>query len=292
MEIVVAAAGAAAVALLVVGVAVFVRAPLSASAGDLLREREGRPRARREEGALVRGLLPPAPAFLIQGVDRKRVETLLDEAGTPYGFTVDEFVRFKVLVGALTSVLALLLVLGSDLLVIVLVVVGAAAGGYRLPDLWISSRLSGRVRDLERALPNMVDSLTLAMGAGMDTEAALRRVIPKLRGPIRETWDDVVAELNAGISLGGSLERLAARTRSEELGDLIGLIQQSRRLGVGLTDALRTRAEEMRGRRRLKAQEAAQRAPLKMMIPLVLFFLPALMIVFLSPAILSLFVSR
>ncbi len=67
----------------------------------------------------------------------------------------------------------------------------------------------------------------------------------------------------------------------------MSLIQQSRRLGVGLTAGLRQRSEELRVRRRLRAQEAAQRAPLKMSLPLVLFFLPALMIVFLAPALLS-----
>lgn len=292
MDLVVPVAAAASLALLVLGAAVYARAPVTASAGELLRERQGRPRARRQEGALLRSLLPPTPRFLLDGVDPKAIEATLDEAGTPYGFTVEELVRFKVLVAVLGAVIALLLLLGSDPIVLVLVVVAVAAGSYRLPDLWLSSLIGERTHEVDRALPNMVDSLALALGSGMDTEAALRRVIPKLHGALRETWDDVIAEMNAGISLTSSLERLAARARSEELGDLVGLIQQSRRLGVGLTDALRTRSGEMRTRRRLKAQEAAQRAPLKMMIPLVLFFLPALMIVFLSPAVLSLFVSR
>ena len=121
----------------------------------------------------------------------------------------------------------------------------------------------------------------------MDLEGALRRLVPKMRGPLRETFDDVLAELDAGFSLASALERLAARTRSGDLADLIALIQQSRRLGVSLSAGLRTQVVEMRSRRRLRVQGSAQQAPLKMMIPLVLFFLPAMMIVFLAPALLS-----
>ncbi len=281
---------ALAVAVLVSGIGILSRAAPELSASDLLRADdhvEQQRRAKRQEGALVRALLPPAPAALVRRADLAQLEASLAAAGSPYGFTALEFIRFRVLAAILVGVLVALLFNGSDLTIVGVFGLAGALGGYRLPDLWVSSLVTGRVNRLNKALPDMVDSLVLALESGMDLEAALRRLVPKLRGPLREAFDEVVGELDAGFSLANALARLAERTRSSELGDLLSLIQQSRRLGVSLADGLRTQVVEMRSRRRLRVQESAQRAPLKMMIPLVLFFLPALMLVFLAPAILS-----
>lgn len=262
-------------------------APLPPRAIELLRdERTGAVVARQRESSLRR-ILPPAPGFLVARTDLKALDERLAAAGRPEGLTALEFVQLKALAGALLAILVGLLVLESGPVVVALLAVAAAAGGYRLPDLWLSGRVTAVGREIDRQLPDMVDSLVLALDAGMDLEAAIRRLVPKLRGAIREEWDQVIAELDAGFSLQQSLQRLQIRARSKELSELVSLMQQARRLGVGLSGALRQRADEMRTRRRLRASEAAQRAPLKMTIPLVLFFLPALMIVFLGPAILS-----
>ncbi len=274
----------------VVGAWSLLRGGSSPLAAELLGVEERRALARRE-GALLRALLPPAPFFLLERTDLKALDAALAEVGRPYGLTAEEFVRFRLLTGVLSAAVVVLLFSESGPLVFALLAIAAAGGGYRLPDLWLASTAGRRLRELERALPNMVDALVLAMDAGMDLESALRRVVPKLRGPLRESFDDVLAELGAGFSLASALDRLQTRTRSSELGDLVSLIQQSRRLGVGLASGLRQRAQEMRVRRRQRAQEAAQRAPLKMTLPLVLFFLPALLIVFLAPALLSFLVG-
>lgn len=285
-----ALAGVAAVAL-ALGAWVWARAASERSAAELLVAGTAAATPARQRGVLLRSVLPPAPGFLLRRTDLRALEARLGEAARPYGLGAAEFVRLKTLAAGLVAVLAALLLAGSDLVVLALAALAAAAGGYRLPDVWLGSLASRRAAELERSLPNMVDSLVLAMDAGMDLEAALRRVVPRLRGPLRDVFDEVLAELNAGYSLTQALARLQSRTSSEALGDLLALIQQSRRLGVGLVLGLRTRADEMRTRRRLRAQAAAQRAPLKMTIPLVLFFLPALLIVFLAPAILSVLVG-
>lgn len=281
---------AAAVFGLVVAYGILRTAPAELSASDLLRgedRAERKRRAKRQEGALVRAILPPAPKALLSSGDRVAIETKLAAAGSPYGFTAEEFVRFKILAGILVGLIVTLFLAGSDLPVILLFGAAAVLGGYQLPDLWLGSLVTSRVNALNRALPDMVDSLVLALESGMDLEGALKRLVPKLRGPLRETLDDVLAELEAGFSLANALQRLDERTQSGDLADLLSLIQQSRRLGVSLSAGLRTQVTEMRSRRRLRVQESAQRAPLKMMIPLVLFFLPALMLVFLAPAVLS-----
>lgn len=288
MTVVVTAVAAVAAIALVAGLAIVLTAPQERTARDVLVD-DVRTATRRErgEGLILRRLLPPAPAALLDRSDLDAIERRLREAGRPYSLTATEFVRFRVLWAIIAGLIGALFFNGSELPVLGIFAVAFAVGGYAFPDVWLSSAARSRTRRLERALPDMVDSLVLALEAGMDLEGALRRVGAKQQGPLGEAFAEVLAELNAGYSLTQAIERLESRTISPELADLLTLIQQSRRLGVGLSTSLRTRAQEMRSRRRLKAQESAQRAPLKMTIPLVLFFLPALMIVFLGPAILS-----
>ncbi len=279
---------AAAVFVGVVGAWAFRGAARPRSARELLLGETPRAAARREQGALLRALLPPAPAVLREEADLERIAGQLLEAGSPGGLNADLFLRLKFAVAVIAGALALLVFFDSGPVAATLVAIAATAGAYRLPNVWLGGRIRARARELERALPNAVDALVLALEAGMDLEGALRRVAARQRGPLREALDDVIDELGAGVALGTALQRLAARTRSSELKELLALVQQSRRLGVGLAAGLRVRAQELRTNRRLRAQEAAQRAPLKILFPLVLFFLPALLLVFLSPAILTL----
>lgn len=293
MEIAVTALGALAALIFVAGAAILLTAPQERTARDVLvNDVRTAERRARGEGLILRRMLPPAPAFVLARSDLDGIDKRLREAGRPYGFTSTEFVRFRLLWAIIAGLIGGLFFSGSGLPVQVIFAVAFAVGGYAFPDVWLSGAARSRTRRLERRLPDMVDSMVLALESGMDLEAAIRRVGPKQDGPLGEAFADLMAELNAGYSLTQSLERLEARTISAELADLLTLIQQSRRLGVGLSGGLRTRAQEMRARRRLKAQESAQRAPLKMTIPLVLFFLPALMIVFLGPAILSFLGTR
>lgn len=244
-------------------------------------------RRAREEGSLLRRLLPPPIDLLVARADLKAIQRQLDEAARPYGLDPIQLIRLRELTAILAAAIVALLFSGSDAIVLGAAALAALAVGYRLPDMWVSSLADTRQKEIQRSLPDTIDSLVLAMDAGLDLEAALRRLLPRLRGPLREAFDDVLADVGGGLSLAQALARLQTKTGSMDLSELVSLIQQSRRLGVGLTAGLRQRSEELRVRRRLRAQESAQQAPLKMSLPLVLFFLPALMIVFLAPAILS-----
>lgn len=278
--------------LVVVGIGFYRGAPAERTAAELLRDETTGAVVERKSGSTLRRLLPPAPGILLARADLQAIDVRLANAGRPYSLTATEFVRLKTLAAALAGILAVLAFIESSPIVVALLAIAAAAAGYRLPDVWISGRASAISKDIERGLPDMVDSLVLALDAGMDLEGALRRLVPRLRGALREEWDGIIAELAAGYSLTQSLERLQARSRSQEQAELVALMQQSRRLGVGLSGALRARAGELRTTRRIRASEEAQRAPLKMMIPLVLFFLPALLVVFIGPAALSFLGTR
>lgn len=288
MNLIVTLVGALAAILFVAGAAIVLTAPQDRTARDVLTDEvRTTERRARGEGLILRRLLPPAPAFVVARSDLDAIDRRLREAGRPYGLTSLEFVRFRLLWAIVAGAIGVLLFGGSDVPVMAVFAIAFGIAGYAFPDVWLSGAARARTQRLERALPDMVDSMVLALDAGMDLEGTIRRVGPKQQGPLGEAFADLLAELNTGFSLTQALQRLESRTISAELADLLTLIQQSRKLGVGLSTGLRTRAQEMRARRRLKAQEAAQRAPLKMTIPLVLFFLPALMIVFLGPAILS-----
>jgi tight adherence protein C len=278
--------------LVVIGIGFYRGTPPERTAAQLLRDETTGAVVERKSGSSLRRLLPPAPAVLLARADLAAIDARLANAGRPYSLTATEFVRVKTLVAALAAILAVLAFIESSPIVVALLGIAAAAAGYRLPDVWISGRASAISKEIERGLPDMVDSLVLALDAGMDLEGALRRLVPRLRGALRDEWDQILAELAAGYSLAQSLERLQARSRSQEQAELVSLMQQSRRLGVGMSGAMRERASELRTTRRIRASEEAQRAPLKMMIPLVLFFLPALLVVFIGPAALSFLGAR
>ncbi|MBU6424371.1 MAG: hypothetical protein KGQ88_10080, partial [Chloroflexi bacterium] len=174
MATVVTALAAVAAILFVAGAAIFLTAPQERSARDLLADdARGTERRERGEGMIVRRLLPPAPPFVLARSDLGAIDRRLREAGRPYGFSATEFVRFRLLSAILVAVIALLLFSGSEPLVTIVVVIAFAAGGYALPQLWLAGVAQGRTKQLNGALPDMVDSLALALDAGMDLEAAV-----------------------------------------------------------------------------------------------------------------------
>jgi tight adherence protein C len=168
----------------------------------------------------------------------------------------------------------------------------AMAVSWAAPPTWLSLRIERRQRDLERSLPDFLDRLSLALEAGLGFEVALRRSAERFPGRLGDELRRMVRQLDRGHARAGAMEEMAGRNPSDDLRAFAASVRQADRLGTSLAQALRVQSDLSRNRRRRRAQEAGRRLPVLIVFPLVFFFLPALLIVYLAPPLLHLFLGR
>ena len=148
------------------------------------------------------------------------------------------------------------------------------------------------LEELELHLGRTGNRLSLALEAGLGFEVALRRSAERYPGRLGEELRRMVRQLDRGHARGAALEEMAGRNPSEDLRAFAAAVRQADRLGTSLARALRVQSGLLRDRRRRRAQEAGRRLPVLIVFPLVFFFLPALLIVYLAPPLLHLFLGR
>lgn len=168
-------------------------------------------------------------------------------------------------------------------------IVGALLG-YFIPGYILSKVVRKRRIRITRELPAVLDLIVVCLEAGLGIFESIRIVGRESQRQGRLIGDELAmaaAEMSAGVSLENSLRDLAERTGVEELKALTALVIQSEKMGARLGPALRSSAEMLSARRRMRAEEAAQKSTIKMLFPLVLFILPAMMIVILGPALIQ-----
>jgi tight adherence protein C len=170
---------------------------------------------------------------------------------------------------------------------IVLILV-AIVGGYILPDFWLGWRTRIRQQTLRLALPDALDLLVICMEAGLGIDQALMYVSQELRIAHPELcaeFDMVNAEMHVGKTRIEALRSLAARTGVEDLQALAATLVQTDRFGTSVAQSLRVHSDDLRTKRRQRAEEMAAKTTVKMMFPLVFFIFPALFVVILGPAV-------
>lgn len=163
-----------------------------------------------------------------------------------------------------------------------------AALGYMLPSFWLGGRIRARQAAILKALPDTLDLLTVCVEAGLGFDAALARVVQKWRNPLTEEMERLLADLRMGRVRREALKDMAERTDVADVHSFVSSLIQADLLGVGLVKVMRVQSDQMRQRRRLRAEEQAQKAPVKMLFPLIFLIFPAVYIVILGPAMLSL----
>lgn len=159
--------------------------------------------------------------------------------------------------------------------------------GFVGPDLALNYLIKNRKRQIRKRLVDVLDLLVLSMEAGVGFESALARTAEKIQGPISDELSQMLGEINHGKARAQAFQDLAARVQLTELSLLVAAINQADRLGTGIADALKAQATNLRERNIAMAREAAAKLSVKMVFPLVLFVFPALFIVILGPAIIS-----
>jgi tight adherence protein C len=225
----------------------------------------------------------------MEGGQLQAIQERLNLAGRPGGLTAGGFVVLQLMstvVGAALGVgLALLLTLSAPLLY--LAPVAMCVVGYLAPSSTISRRIRKRQKEILLALPSALDLLTISVEAGLAFDAALARVTDKYHNALTAEFTQVLNEVRLGRPRLEALDEMGRRNKVEELNNFLQAIIQSEQLGVGIANVLRIQSEEIRRKRRQRAEEAGQKAPIKMLIPMIGCIFPTLFIVLLGPAVIQ-----
>jgi tight adherence protein C len=160
-----------------------------------------------------------------------------------------------------------------------------AATGYFLPHFWLGSQIRARQKAIQRALPDTLDLLTVGVGAGLSLDGAILEVVEKSDNHLSHELASFLAELRMGRTRREALQGLQARTEVEDIKVLVASLIQAEELGMSLSETLLVQADQMRLRRRQRAEEMAHKATVKMLFPMVVLIFPALFIVIMGPAV-------
>jgi tight adherence protein C len=159
--------------------------------------------------------------------------------------------------------------------------------GWRLPLIYLQRRGVGRALEIEREVPDLIDQIVVMLEAGVAFSSALQISAERLKGALGQEMRLALQEQRMGASLADSLNNLRERVDSPNLKSFARAVVQGERLGVSIAQVMRDLAIDMRKRRRQMAEERAQKAPVKMMLPLVFLILPTMFIVILVPPFLD-----
>jgi tight adherence protein C len=219
-----------------------------------------------------------------------RIDARLQQAGYPGGLRGADWVGVKLLAligfAVLGLVLGLLLTGGQFTGAILFAVVGAGIG-YVMPEFWLGRRIRARGDALTLQLPDALDLLTISVEAGLGFDAALSKVVDKMEGPLVDEFRQALAEVRMGRPRREALRDLASRADSQPVSNFIGAIVQAEQLGVPIAKVLQIQSQQLRIERRQRAEEAAAKAPVKMLFPMVGCIFPTIFIVILGPAVVT-----
>jgi tight adherence protein C len=200
---------------------------------------------------------------------------------------VQRLVAAKLVLAAVAAGLGLLVVSGGSTPLTVGMAVVATLVAYFLPELLLYSRGQERQEAITLELPDTLDQMTIAVEAGLGFESAMARAGSNGKGPLAEELVRTLQDIAVGQPRRDAYLALAERTGVQDLRRFIRAVVQADQYGVSIADVLRTQAQEMRLKRRQRAEEKAMQIPVKVIFPLILCILPTLFIVLLGPAVMD-----
>ena len=199
-----------------------------------------------------------------------RMRQKLEVAGNPPGWTVDRVTSLKFVgfAGALGIALIASVSLGLGMAPALAICVLAALLGYVAPNLYLYQKGYDRTQKIQRALPDALDLLTISVEAGLGFDAALAHVAKNTEGPLADEFARVLQEMQIGLGRGAALRALGARTHVPELKGFVSAMVQADAFGIPIGNVLRVQSGEIRLKRRQRAEELAQKVPVKILFPL------------------------
>ncbi|WP_232218793.1 type II secretion system F family protein [Chloroflexus sp. Y-396-1] len=234
---------------------------------------------------LFRSILTTLGRFgLKQNQERLRISLQL--AGNPGNITPNMFIGLRMALAISLLVVVGLLVIGRmPFMQALMGTLIAAMIGYILPGIWLDRKIKERKKNILKALPDALDLLCISVEAGLAFDLALQRVAQKWDNELSREFQRVLQDIRLGRTRREALRDLVTRTGVEDVQTFVSAVIQADQLGVSMSKILRIQSDQLRVRRRQRAEEAAQKAPVKMLIPMVFLIFPALFVVILGPAV-------
>lgn len=214
----------------------------------------------------------------------------LDLAGNPNNWSATEFLGIRGLAGLIMAILTFVITMVADAAILQRLLFTAlmAVLGFFLPTIWLGSRIRRRQDEVVKTLPDALDLLTISVEAGLPFDGAMQRVAEKWDNEISRAFGRVLTELQVGKARRDALRDMSNRMDVPDITSFIAALIQADTLGISIAKVLRIQSEQMRIKRRQRAEEKAQQAPIKMLIPMTFLIFPTILIVILGPAILIL----
>jgi tight adherence protein C len=237
-------------------------------------ERVVRPAA----AALARRARRITPAGMVDTLERR-----IALAGCAHNWPVDRVLALKLLAGGGGALVGLFVFVANSSLASIVFGALVTSVGWFGPDVAMTRRAEDRQRRIEHSLPDALDQITVCVESGLSFEAAVARVADG-HGPLADELARVLQDIQIGMPRGRALEGLLERTDVADLRAFVHAFTHAERFGIPIAHVLRAQAEEMRDKRRQRAEERAMKIPVKLVFPLVLCILPALFVVVAGPA--------
>ena len=218
----------------------------------------------------------------------QRLRRKLDLAGNPVGWDTDRIAAFKMLGLFVLAALGFVvpLIFGNPLWSLVFGI-GGGILGFFLPNIILHQAAYDRSARIQIDLPDSLDLLVISVESGLGFDAALSQVARNTEGPLAAEFFRVLQEMQLGTGRADALRALADRTDVDDLKGFVTAMVQADTFGIPVANVLRIQSREMRVRRSQRAEETAQKVPVKILFPLIFCILPALFIVILGPAVIQ-----
>ena len=220
-----------------------------------------------------------------------RINQKLILAGSPAGWDADRVVALKIIggiVGLVGSLLLFSLLPISGWLKILFIAIITYIG-YVYPSAHVNSMAAKRQRTIQKQLPDVMDLLTISVEAGLGFDAALAQVVKNVPGPLAEEISRLLQEMQIGVSRADAFRHMGDRTDVQELHGFILSMIQADLFGVSIANVLRAQSRELRQKRRQRAEEIAQKIPVKLLFPMIFMVLPALFVIVLGPGAIKIY---
>jgi len=243
-----------------------------------------------------RVLLPmirASSAFVSRFTPQRSLENTqhnLDLAGNPNNWSAAEFLGIRGLSALLLAAVTFAVLMLSEAPVTRQLLLSFVMGllGFFLPVLWLRQRIRSRQDEIVKTLPDALDLLTISVEAGLPFDGAMQRVADKWDNELSRGFRRLLTEMQVGKSRRDALRDMAARMEVPDVTSFVAALVQADQLGISIAKVLRIQSEQMRIKRRQRAEEKAQQAPIKMLIPMTFLIFPTILIVILGPAFLIL----
>ncbi|NLE24456.1 MAG: type II secretion system F family protein [Clostridiaceae bacterium] len=232
-----------------------------------------------------KAVLRLAPKEMIAGMENKIIM-----AGKPYNWGVKNWLGIQafMILGLPVLILLLYIQFRMDVSKLILIIVASVLIGMLFPNMILNGKIRKRQSEVTKSMPDIMDLLTVSVEAGLTFDSALSKVVEKMPGSLAREFETVLQEIKVGKTKKEALYQMADRIGVQDMRSFVSAVVQADQLGVSLGRVLRLQSEQIRQNRKQRISEKAMKAPIKMLIPMVVFIFPTIFIVLLGPVVIDL----